>query len=78
MACDSTRELFEKRKEFADALHILQRKLRHIDKELAERVRVSTSEGEQKSPRDVYLARRRECVQRKRLERWARCESADP
>lgn len=62
MACDSTGELFEKRIEFADALHVLQRKLRHIDKELAERARVSTSEREQERPRDVYLARRRECV----------------
>jgi hypothetical protein len=62
MACNSTRELFEMWKEFADTLHILQRKLRHIDKELAERVRVSASEREQKPPRNVCLTRRRECI----------------
>jgi len=44
MARHSARELFETRKEFADALHILQRKLRHIDEKLAERGRMSTSE----------------------------------
>jgi hypothetical protein len=44
MACDCTRELFEKWKEFTNALHILQRKLRHIDKEFTERVRMSTGE----------------------------------
>ena len=44
MACDCTRELFEKRKEFTNALHILQRELRHIDKEFTEGARMSTSE----------------------------------
>lgn len=62
MARDSTRKLFEMWKEFADALHILQRKLRHIDMKLAERVRVYTSEREQKHPRNAYLTRRRECI----------------
>ena len=65
MACNSTRELFEMWKEFTDTLHILQRKLRHIDKEVAERVRVSTSEREQKPSRNVCLTCRRECIQRK-------------
>ena len=46
MACDCTRELFEKWKEFTNALHILQRKLRHIDKEFTERVRMSSGERE--------------------------------
>jgi len=58
MARDSTRELFEVRKELTNALHILQRKLRHINKELAERVRVSTREREQKTPRNACLTRR--------------------
>jgi hypothetical protein len=44
MACDCTRELFKEWKEFTNALHILQRELRHIDKEFTERVRVSTGE----------------------------------
>jgi hypothetical protein len=44
MACDCTRKLFEKWKEFTNALHILQRKLRHVDKEFTERVRMSTGE----------------------------------
>lgn len=78
MACNSTRELFEKWKEFTNALHILQRELRHIDKESTERVRMSTGEREQKPPRNVCLTRRRKCVQRKRLERWVRREGTEP
>ena len=46
MACDCTRELLEKRKEFTNALHILQRKLRHVDKEFMECARMSTGERE--------------------------------
>lgn len=57
-ACNGTRELFEPRKELADALDVLQRELRHVDEELAERLPVSTSEREQKVPRDVRVTRR--------------------
>ena len=78
MACNSTRELFEKWKEFTNALHILQRELRHVDKESTERAPMTTGEREQKPSRNVCLTRRRKCIQRKGLERWAGRETAEP
>ena len=58
MTCDSTRKLFEVRKKLTNALHILQRKLCHVNEESAERVRVSASEREQKVSRNACLTRR--------------------
>ena len=57
-ACDGTRELFKSRKELADTLYILQRKLGQVDEELAERLPVRTSQREQKIPRDIRVTGR--------------------
>ena len=55
MTCNGTGKLFEVRKELANAMHVLQCKLRHINEESAERVRVSTSKRDQETPRNVCL-----------------------